>query len=397
MNTAHWLAWCFIAQLLPTGPVEMAKGTVTVGGDVTATFGAKDEIAFFNYTDYEHNALRMFRVSLTGMWRPNDQFAFVSEVRSEDLQRVIPYALYARLRPVKGRAFDLQVGRIPPVFGAFARRSYGTDNPLIGYPLGYQYLTSIRSDAIPATADDLLFMRARGWRATYPIGALESGPGVPLITAYRWDTGIEGHGTIRMFDLSGAVTVGTLANPRVSDDNRGRQYSGRVAVTPAVGLVLGVSAARGAFLVRSLQDAYGSGERGSFPQDAVGLDGEYSRGYWIVRGEAIWNHWHLPVIAAPEITDPLTARSAYVESRYRFGPRYFVAGRVDGLRFSDVAVVRSNGQPTPWDAPVTRVEAGGGVYLQRNLTVRAVVQRNWRDAGRVLNKTFFSAQISYWF
>jgi hypothetical protein len=398
MITAHWLAWCLVAQTLPAGPVELARGTVTVGGEVTATFGAKDETAFFNYTDYENNALRMFRVSLSGMWRPTAQFAFVSEVRSEDLQRVIPYALYARVRPWKRRAFDLQAGRIPPVFGAFARRSYGTDNPLIGYPLAYQYLTSMRPDAIPANADDLLFMRARGWRATYPVGNLQPGPGVPLISAYRWDTGIEAHGTVRMFDFSGAVTVGTLSNPLVSDDNRGRQYSGRVSATPTVGLVLGLSASRGAFLVRSLQDTYGAGARGSFPQDAIGVDGEYSRGYWFVRGEAIWNHWHLPVIAAPQITDPLTARSAFIESRYRLGPRFFVAARVDSLRFSDVTGARFyNGQPTPWDAPVTRIEAGAGVYVQRNLTVRGIVQRNWRDAGRVLNKTYLSAQISYWF
>src|SRR5579859_297120 len=333
MNTAHWLVCCLLAQMLPTGPIELARGTLTVGGDVTATFGAKDDTAFFNFTDYENNALRMFHVSFTGMWRPTERFAFVTEVRSEDLQRVIPYALYARVRPFKGRAFDVQAGRIPTVFGAFARRSYGSDNPLIGYPLAYQYLTSMRPDAIPATADDLLFMRARGWRAAYPVGSLEPGPGVPLVSAYRWDTGVEAHGTAGMFDVSGAVTVGTLSNPRVSDDNRGRQYSGRVAATPVVGLVLGLSGSRGAFVDRALADAYGTGGRGEFPQDALGMDAEYSRGYWLVRGEAIWNHWHLPVIGAPQITDPLTARSAFVESRYRLGPRYFVAARLDRLTF----------------------------------------------------------------
>src|ERR1043166_3786095 len=168
MNAAHWLALVFVAQMLPAGPVEIARGTITVAGDVTATFGEKDQTAFFNFTDYENNALRMFRVSLSGMWRSSTRFAIVSEIRADSVQRVIPYALSARLRPWKDRAFDLQVGRIPPVFGAFARRSYGNDNPLIGYPLAYQYLTSIRPDAIPKNADDLLFMRARGWRATYP-------------------------------------------------------------------------------------------------------------------------------------------------------------------------------------------------------------------------------------
>jgi hypothetical protein len=398
MSAAHWLVCCLLAQLLPTGPIELARGTVTVGGEVTATFGQRDDTAFFNFTDYEHNALRMFRVSFSGMWKPTSQFAFVTEVRSEDLDTPIPYALYARVRPFKKHAFDLQIGRIPPVFGAFGRRSYGNDNPLIGYPLAYQYLTSIRPDAIPGSADDLLFMRARGWRATYPVGSLTPAPGVPLISAYRWDTGVEAHATAGIFDFSGAVTVGTLSNPRVSDDNRGRQLSGRVAAKPLVGLVVGMSASHGAFLVRGLQDAYGNGASGAFPQDALGVDAEYSRGYLVVRGEAIWNQWHLPVIDAPYITDPLSARSAFVETSYQFTPRYFGALRVDTLRFSDVTGSRFyNGEPTPWDAPVTRVELGGGVYLQRNLTLRGVIQRNWRDAGRVLDKTYLSAQISYWF
>jgi hypothetical protein len=398
MSTAHWLVCCLLAQLLPTGPIEMARGTVTIGGEVTATIGPRDDVAFFNFTDYEHNALRMFRVSFNGMWQPTSQFAFVTEVRSEDLDGLIPYALYARVRPFKKRAFDIQIGRIPPVFGAFGRRSYGNDNPLIGYPLAYQYLTSMRPDAIPASADDLLFMRARGWRATYPVGSLDPGPGVPLISAYRWDTGVEAHAAAGMFDFSGAITTGTLSNPRVSDDNRGRQLSGRVAAKPVVGLVVGLSASHGAFLVRALQDEYGNGASGAFPQDALGVDAEYSRGYFVVRGEAIWNQWHLPLIEAPYITDPLSARSAFVETSYQFTPRYFGAVRVDTLRFSDVTGIRFyNGEPTSWDAPVTRVELGGGVYLQRNLTLRGVIQRNWRDGGRVLDKTYLSAQISYWF
>ncbi len=314
MNTAHWLAWCLLSQALPAGPVELAGGTVTVGGEVTATAGTRDTTAFFNFTDYEHNALRMFRVSLSGMWRPSARLAFVTELRSENTERMIPYALYVRMRPWKDRAFDIQAGRIPTVFGAFARRSYGADNPLIGYPLAYQYLTSLRPDAIPATADDLLFMRARGWRASFPVGILTAGPGVPLVSAYRWDTGVEAHAAGHGLDVSGAVTTGTLSNPRVRDDNGGRQLSGRIAITPTVGLVIGVSGARGAFLTRSLANLYSSSDSGDFTQTAVGIDAEYSRGYWIVRGEAIRSRWTLPSIAAPRIDAPLTADGAAAAS-----------------------------------------------------------------------------------
>ena len=46
---------------------------------------------------------------------------------------------------------------------------------------------------------------------------------------------------------------------------------------------------------------------------------------------------------------------------------------------------------------MTRLEAGGGVYIQRNLTVRTVVQRDWRDAGLVTRRTYLSTQVAYWF
>ena len=56
------------AQTLPAGPVSLFEGQLAVGAEVTATFGAADEDAFFNYTDYEHNVLRMFRMGLSAAW-----------------------------------------------------------------------------------------------------------------------------------------------------------------------------------------------------------------------------------------------------------------------------------------------------------------------------------------
>ena len=54
------------AQPLPEGPIRAFDGRVTVGAEVTATAGNGDKIAFFNYTDYEHNALKLMRLSLSG-------------------------------------------------------------------------------------------------------------------------------------------------------------------------------------------------------------------------------------------------------------------------------------------------------------------------------------------
>ena len=399
MFEVRWLAVCLLAQALPAGPIETARGTVTIAGEVTATAGARDEEAYFNYTDYEHNALRMFRLSLSGMWQPSARFAFLTEVRSEDVEQVVAYAVYARVRPWVSRPFDIQVGRIPPVFGVFGRRSYsGLDNPLIGFPLAYQYLTSVRPDAVPASANDLLLMRGRGWRASYPVGDQTPAPGVPVVSAYRWDTGIEARYGGDHVEAAVSATVGTLSNPRVTDDNDGRQWSGRAAWKPVTGLVLGGSAARGAFITSAIVDAYEPvlGPH-AYTQDSIGLDAEYSRGYWFVRGEAIRSRWNIPKINAPFIDRPLAARAAYVEARYRIGPRFFAAARADHLGFSEIQGTLFGGQPTPWDAPVTRLEGGGGVYLQRNVTARVIVQHDWRDGGRVHERTYVSAQLSYWF
>ena len=96
--------------------------------------------------------------------KASDRLSVLAEIRTDNLHRPRPYALFVRVRPWPARRFDVQAGRIPPVFGAFSRRPYPADNFLVGYPLAYQYLTSLRPDALPANADELIRMRGRGCR-----------------------------------------------------------------------------------------------------------------------------------------------------------------------------------------------------------------------------------------
>jgi hypothetical protein len=169
---------------------------------------------------------------------------------------------------------------------------------------------------------------------------------------------------------------------------------------PLVGLVIGGSYAHGEWLNGSLRNGLSPvlrpGDR--FPQEAFGLDAEYSRDYWLVRGELIRSRWRLPALASPFIDGPLDATAGFVESLYRFTPRLFAAARLERLTFSRITGEHQyNGLPETWDAPVSRIEAGGGIYLQRNLITRVVVQRNWRDGGFIHKRTFLSAQIAFWF
>src|SRR5712692_3251344 len=195
------------AQTLPSQPVVFGDGLLTLGGDASASFGRKDP-GFFDYTDYDHSALRLFRVDLTASLKANDHFSILGELRTENVERPEAYAFYLRIHPWTARAIDIQIGRVPPAFGAFARRSYATDNPLIGYPLGYQYLTSLRADALPANADELLSKRGLGWLTKYSIGNPGADRGVPLVSAFRWDTGVQFHAGSQRGDATFAVTTG---------------------------------------------------------------------------------------------------------------------------------------------------------------------------------------------
>src|SRR5206468_8537607 len=99
------------AQALPSSPIVFADGHVTVGGDVSASFGSADP-GFFDYTDYEHSALRLLRIDVSGLVKGGDHFALLGELRSENrgdnllrLSRPEAYALYVRVRPWRERNF----------------------------------------------------------------------------------------------------------------------------------------------------------------------------------------------------------------------------------------------------------------------------------------------------
>ena len=377
------------AQSWPSGPiiVELGRaGRLVVGGEASASAGERDTTAFFNYTGYEHDVMRMVRLALSARWQPHARVALLTDIRSENFDTPRAYALYVRVAPFARVPLDLQAGRIPPVFGRFARNAYAAENPLIGYPLAYQYLTSLRPDAIPAASEDLLRMRGRGWLASYPIGTSVPAPGVPIVSALTYDTGVQARYAPGVFDLAASLTTGTLSNPGTRDGNGGRQLAMRLGATPIAGLVAGVSAAHGAWLDDDVRPA---GDADVYAQNAVGLDAEYSRGHWLVRGEVIESRWRMPYLDAP-----LRARASHVEGRLRVHPRWFVAGRVDRLTFSRVV---GDNQAQTWDAPVTRVEGGAGWYLRRNLVAKASLQHNWRDGGRVRQRTFLAGQVLFWF
>ena len=371
-------------------------GALHVGGELSATIGPHDSVAFFNYTDYERNSLRLARIRLFAEWRPAPALAAVGELRVEDAVRAEAAAAYLRWRPWRDRDLVVQAGRIPPVVGAYPRHAYGRDNLVMGMPLAYQYLTSLRPDALPATLDDVLRMRGRGWRPSFPIGSTAVAPGIPLVSATRWDTGVQVLWRREWLAASGAVTLGAPSVPMVRDRSDGRQWSGRVAVHLPDGLALGVSGARGAWIERDVLRVLPPSSPSAQAQTVVGADVEYGRDRLLVRAEGLRSSFHLPLLAAPSSDTVLAAWSGFAEARYRLHPRWQVAGRVERLSFSSI-VGSASTVAQPWDAPVERVEAVVGFRATHRLEFRAGWQHNWRSGGRVHERGFPAAQALFWF
>jgi hypothetical protein len=388
------------AALLAAHPLGAAEiwsrgdARLLVGGEVTGTIGPHD-LGFFNDSDYGHSVLRQARLGLSAELRASDRLAVLADVQSENLERPHVYALYLRVRPFTGRRFDLQAGRVPPVFGRFARSGYGGDNPLIGYPLAYQYLTTVRPDAIPSGAAGLLAVKGSGWLVGWN-GDYESyAAGLPIVSARRWDTGVQGTIASDRLRLSAALTQGTLGNPRLRDDNDGKQVQARLHFRINPDLAVGVSGARGGYLAREVHDTLPEAIRGrTFRQRAAGLDVEYGRGHWLWRAEGVWNAWDAAARTAPLYDEDLTARALSVEGRYRLWPGVHVAARFDRLDFGDITGPAGSAS---WEAPVRRLETGAGCQITRALALKAVYQRNVRDGGFVKDNHLFAAQASWWF
>lgn len=385
-----------VAQESEPPPGHWFTTHVRLSGEASASYSTREPEAegWFNYSDYKTSTVRAVRLSLVGEVTLSSRVAVLAEIRTLQFDAPEAYALYVRVRPWLSQDLDIHLGRIPPTFGAFPRRLYVTDNPLIGMPLGYQYLTSARADAVPATTDELVRMRGRGWLASYSIGNRTPEAGLPIANALRWDTGAQVRWQRQAFTTYAAVTQGTLGDPRLSDDNGGAQLAARVVLAPHPVVSVGASAARGPYLARSLEPHLPGTSLRSHHQRARGVDTEISRDRWVLRGEVVWNRWDQPAYQG----DPsrgLDSRASMVEARYRLRPGLYVAGRAEHLGFSTVTT--SAGAQVTWDAPVRRLELGAGWTVHRHVLLKGVWQRNRRDGGRVRASDLGAVQVVTWF
>lgn len=385
------------AQVLPSTPLTLLDGRLVVGGSASASVAPSDDRAYYNLSYYDTSLLRMVQVALDASLRVSDRadvvvaFNGLTPVDDWAWQAYSP-AFYLAVRPFAGRSLAIKGGILPPAFGAFLQRRYGTGNFLIGYPLAYQYATSVRDDAFPASADELLRRRGFGAVSTYSRGEVYTEPGLPLVNPFGWNPGVSVTVGGAPLNAEVVLTRGGIANRSI---HSGWQVSGRVEARPSASLALGFSAARGSYVNDNAASLTATAAFNPAPREtAFGFDAEYSWGYWLVRGEALLNRRTVPAFNAPFLSDPLWSTWFGAETRYKILPGLYLAGRLERLAFNTVS--GSTARQT-WDANVTRVEAGGGYSLTRNTTAKLAYQRNSRDTRYYPRQQLVSAQIVVWF
>ena len=210
------------AQTLPSEPVSFGNGRVVLGGDVAATIAPVDRGSSVRPGGRpQHDAGVPHRTERAGARHPPRLTAGGSAIR-EPRRLCRPSRCTrgcGRLRTAGSTSRSVASRRRSASSPAWPTRSR-TRSSAIRSPIST--LTSLRPDALPASTDELLQMRARGWRSSFSVGESTPAPGVPLAASLTWDTGVQVIAGLKAVTLVGAVTNGTLSNPRVSDDNGGK-------------------------------------------------------------------------------------------------------------------------------------------------------------------------------
>ena len=393
--------WCRCSSSpLPTRspaiPLQFLGGRLRLGGEVSGTIAPEDE-GFFNYNDYETSTLRLFRIDLMAEARLLPSLSLLFDGRMDNLSEPRVYALYLRLRPWRGRDFDVQAGVVPPVFGSFPRRRYALDNPLPSLPLAYQYLTTIREDALPANAEEIVAQRGRGWLVRYPIGNTAAGPGPAAgergalgrgrpgaaracgRSRWRWPSR-RGRSATRS---SRTRTAASSSRPA----SRGRPCRRSSPACPRRAATS--SPTRRAPRCPSPPRRASTGSRRSASTSSG------RPGTWSCAARPSSAAGGCPRSTPTRIEDPLDALGDV-----RRGALQAVARRLRRLapRAADDGGARERASaPLGWDAPVTRVELGAGWSVRRHVLLKASWQHNWRDGGRVRENDLVAAQVLLWY
>jgi hypothetical protein len=242
------------------------------------------------YPTWKLNSHWTVTASLQAYTRPFFESQFSEQghgVTTDVLQASLNYS-----RVWDRASINVRVGQLSSTFGSFLLRYDDAVNPLPGIPEGYGYYAPIS-----------------------PLGL----------------AGAEINATAGRFDGRLQFVNSSPANPRgLTQPDQYGNWAGGGGYTIKQGFRIGASTFRGPYLDRASPYFFpGESPPRDLPATAVGLDVEFAQGPWNVYGE--WQHFQMDYHAIPTFTE----QTGYGEVRRVLNPRWFLAARVEYVRFGE--------------------------------------------------------------
>lgn len=365
---------------------ETAENTTGMGGvvDAVTVIGNKPHL---NSNTLGDNNFNNIRALINFQFQHKNKLRADVEVLFDDAskEKVRLLGAFVTIFNVPDEKINFMVGKIPNLFGNFAKREFSDVNPLIGQPLMRQYRTALDWNNLWNNQEQLILKNKRKqYRGDLPINILAGA--TPTVYDARWDFGVELFGNVSIVEYQLAVTEGSISNPEAYQ-NDGKQFLGRIGFNPIAGLKFGFSAASNPYLStadpqRLLEEGKGKGE---YRQTAYGADLEASYRYLIVFSEFVMSRWDASVKEGD-----LSNWSWYVDAKYKIHPKFYTAVRYDRMNFSKILNPATN-KKEGWDYNVKRYEAGVGYRITTDATIKLVEQWTLFDKKSDIKQIRFTA------
>lgn len=272
------------------------------------------------------------------------------------------------LQPLDTRALVIKGGTFATCYGQWVNRHFSFQNPLINAPMMYEAMTGVSDGAggVSATPSRAAFLNRRNLAQNVPAW-------LPVVWGPSYTSGGQIGGSAGMFDYAVELKNAGLAS-RPSDwqfwqkDFSNPTVTGRVGVRPDAAWDIGVSGSGGSYVTATPRTT-NTLNAWDATQTVIGSDVSWSHGALQVWAEAAWSQWRIPNL------EPADAWTYFIESKWKFSPGLWLAGRWNQQLYGDYGAV--GGGTTSWGNDTWRIDACIGLKLDRLMQFK--VQYSYMD------------------
>jgi hypothetical protein len=248
----------------------------------------------------------------------------------------------------------LQAGKFATLIGGWTKRHTAWENAFITAPMPYDNLTGVW-DVFPVPSVTALL----AWSHVQPVGTAEAVLAdkhlrLPIVWGAAYAPGVAVAGRWGRLDVAAEIkTVGVSSRPERWDEPFGSgerpTVNARVGWRPDPSWDLGFSVSRGEYLDREPHPRIPAGsDRHDYLETVIAQDIAFNWRHWQVWGEIFAARFTVPGLGN------LDTVAGYVETKYRFTPRFSGAVRWNQQFFSHV--LDSTGRSVRWDREAWRLD-----------------------------------------